>query len=117
MFHNSNVFGSCIIQILYTECAKIVAVTVVAVVHVVTVAAVVVIFRKLSHTNHITFQCCNLKVFTMSFVASLYIHIIFSIYFYPDFSINFKFICLCFVLSFALECVCFVSLQLRRLCT
>ena len=23
LFHNSNVFGSCIIQILYTECAKI----------------------------------------------------------------------------------------------
>ena len=23
LFHNSNVFGSCVIQILYTECAKI----------------------------------------------------------------------------------------------
>jgi hypothetical protein len=23
LFHNSNVFGSCIIHILYTECAKI----------------------------------------------------------------------------------------------
>jgi len=23
LFHNSNVFGSCIIRILYTECAKI----------------------------------------------------------------------------------------------
>ena len=23
MFHNSNIFGSCIIHILYTECAKI----------------------------------------------------------------------------------------------
>jgi len=23
LFHNSNVFGSCFIQILYTECAKI----------------------------------------------------------------------------------------------